>query len=81
MILRIIGHAFIILSAFLLGAKYGGLTGAVGLALADILVLCGFKRFRVAPPVKTGIAVMKRENKAFSNIFLLFINKNILLNA
>lgn len=32
-----IGHAFIILSAFLLGAKYGGLTGAVGLSLADIL--------------------------------------------
>ena len=32
-----IGHAFIILSAFLLGAKYGGLTGAVGLALADVL--------------------------------------------
>lgn len=32
-----IGHAFILLSAFLLGAKYGGLTGAVGLSLADIL--------------------------------------------
>lgn len=32
-----IGHAFIILSAFLLGAKYGGLTGAIGLSLADIL--------------------------------------------
>lgn len=32
-----IGHAFIILSAFLFGAKYGGLTGAVGLSLADIL--------------------------------------------
>ena len=32
-----IGHAFIILSAFLLGAKFGGLTGAVGLSLADIL--------------------------------------------
>lgn len=32
-----IGHTFILLSGFLLGAKYGGLTGAVGLALADIL--------------------------------------------
>jgi uncharacterized membrane protein len=32
-----IGHAFIILSALLLGAKYGGLTGAVGLSLADVL--------------------------------------------
>lgn len=32
-----IGHAFIILSALLLGAKYGGLTGAIGLTLADIL--------------------------------------------
>ncbi|MCE5286696.1 MAG: ECF transporter S component [Pelosinus sp.] len=32
-----IGHAFILLSAFLLGAKYGGLTGAIGLSLADIL--------------------------------------------
>lgn len=32
-----IGHAFILLSAYLLGAKYGGLTGAVGLSLADIL--------------------------------------------
>ena len=32
-----IGHAFIILSAMLLGAKYGGLAGAVGLSLADIL--------------------------------------------
>ena len=32
-----IGHAFIILSAVLLGVKYGALTGAVGLSLADIL--------------------------------------------
>lgn len=32
-----IGHAFILLSAFLLGAKYGGLSGAVGLTLADVL--------------------------------------------
>lgn len=32
-----IGHAFIILSAFILGAKYGGLTGAIGLSLADLL--------------------------------------------
>lgn len=32
-----IGHAFILLSAFLFGAKYGGLTGAVGLTLADVL--------------------------------------------
>ena len=32
-----IGHAFIILSAFLVGAKYGGLTGAIGLSLADLL--------------------------------------------
>ena len=32
-----VGHAFIILSAILLGAKYGALTGALGLSLADIL--------------------------------------------
>lgn len=32
-----IGHTFILLSAFLFGAKYGGLTGAVGLSLADVL--------------------------------------------
>lgn len=32
-----IGHAFIILAALVLGAKYGALTGAVGLSLADIL--------------------------------------------
>lgn len=32
-----IGHTFIILSAFFLGAKYGGLTGAIGLSLADVL--------------------------------------------
>lgn len=32
-----IGHAFIILSALLLGTKYGALTGAIGLTLADIL--------------------------------------------
>ncbi|MGM9580264.1 MAG: ECF transporter S component [Anaerovibrio sp.] len=33
-----IGAAFIMLSSFLLGAKYGGLTGAIGLTLGDILV-------------------------------------------
>ncbi len=33
-----IGSAFIMLSAFLLGAKYGGLTGAIGLTIGDILV-------------------------------------------
>lgn len=32
-----IGHAFIILSALVLNAKYGALTGAIGLSLADIL--------------------------------------------
>ena len=32
-----IGHTFIILSALLLGAKYGALSGAIGLTLADIL--------------------------------------------
>ena len=32
-----IGHAFILLSAVLLGAKYGALSGAVGLTLADVL--------------------------------------------
>lgn len=32
-----IGHAFIILAALVLGARYGALTGAVGLSLADIL--------------------------------------------
>lgn len=32
-----IGHAFIILSALIVGGKYGALTGAVGLTLADIL--------------------------------------------
>lgn len=31
------GHAFIILAALVLGARYGALTGAVGLSLADIL--------------------------------------------
>ncbi|MFQ9936155.1 MAG: ECF transporter S component [Phascolarctobacterium faecium] len=33
------GHAFILLSALILGAKYGALTGAIGLSLADILAL------------------------------------------
>ena len=33
-----VGAAFIMLSAFLLGGKYGGLTGAIGLTLGDILV-------------------------------------------
>lgn len=33
-----IGSAFIMLSAFLLGSKYGGLTGAIGLTIGDILV-------------------------------------------
>lgn len=32
-----IGHTFIILAAVILGAKYGALTGAVGLSLADFL--------------------------------------------
>lgn len=32
-----VGHAFILLSALFLGVKYGALTGAVGLSLADIL--------------------------------------------
>lgn len=32
-----IGHAFILLSAFFLGGKYGGLTGAIGLSIADFL--------------------------------------------
>ncbi|MEG1727585.1 MAG: ECF transporter S component [Acidaminococcaceae bacterium] len=32
-----IGHSFIILSALLLGTKYGALTGAIGLTIADIL--------------------------------------------
>lgn len=32
-----VGHAFILLSALLLGAKYGALSGAIGLALADLL--------------------------------------------
>ena len=32
-----IGHAFIMLAALLLGSKYGGLAGAIGLTLADIL--------------------------------------------
>ena len=32
-----IGHAFILLSAVLLGARYGALSGAVGLTLADVL--------------------------------------------
>lgn len=32
-----IGHAFIILSALVLGAKYGALSGAIGLTLADVL--------------------------------------------
>lgn len=32
-----VGHTFIMLSALFLGAKYGALSGAVGLTLADIL--------------------------------------------
>ena len=32
-----VGHAFILLSALVLGAKYGALSGAIGLALADLL--------------------------------------------
>lgn len=32
-----IGHAFILLTGFLLGGKYGGMAGAVGLCLADVL--------------------------------------------
>jgi uncharacterized membrane protein len=32
-----VGSAFIMLSAWLLGSKYGGLTGAVGLTLGDLL--------------------------------------------
>ena len=32
-----VGHAFILLSALVLGAKYGALSGAVGLTLADLL--------------------------------------------
>lgn len=32
-----IGHTFIILAAVVLGSKYGALTGAVGLSLADFL--------------------------------------------
>ena len=32
-----IGHAFIILSALVVGAKYGALSGAIGLTLADVL--------------------------------------------
>lgn len=33
-----IGAAFILLSAFLLGPRWGGLTGAIGLSLGDVLV-------------------------------------------
>ncbi len=32
-----VGHAFILLSALLLGPKYGALSGAIGLTLADVL--------------------------------------------
>ena len=32
-----IGHAFLILSALVVGARYGALSGAVGLTLADVL--------------------------------------------
>lgn len=32
-----VGYTFIILAALMLGPKYGGLTGAVGLTLADVL--------------------------------------------
>ncbi len=35
-----VGHAFILLSALVLGAKYGALSGAIGLALADLLAGC-----------------------------------------
>ena len=33
-----VGSAFVMLSAFILGPRYGALTGAVGLTLGDILV-------------------------------------------
>lgn len=32
-----IGNAFVVLSAYLLGGVYGGLSGAVGLSIADIV--------------------------------------------
>ena len=32
-----VGSAFIMLSAFILGSRYGGLTGAVGLTIGDLL--------------------------------------------
>lgn len=32
-----VGSAFIMLSAFMLGSRYGGLTGAVGLTIGDLL--------------------------------------------
>lgn len=32
-----IGNAFVVLSAYLLGGVYGGLSGAVGLSIADII--------------------------------------------
>ena len=32
-----VGHAFILLAAILLGPKYGALSGAIGLTLADVL--------------------------------------------
>lgn len=33
-----VGASFILLSSFLLGAKYGGLSGAIGLTIGDVLV-------------------------------------------
>lgn len=42
-----IGHAFIILSALVLGTKYGALSGAIGLTLAD--VLAGYTTSRRRP--------------------------------
>ena len=58
-----IGHAFILLSALILGAKYGALTGAIGLSLADILA--GYTT-SAPPKFLLGLAVAFIAHKVFN---------------
>ena len=88
-----IGHAFIILSSLLLGAKYGALSGAIGLTLADILA--GYTTS--APPTFVakfilGLAVAfvahkiyhlttEKDNKKISRIVLIAAIVGSLVNV
>lgn len=62
-----IGHTFIILSAILLGAKFGALTGAVGLSLADILA--GY--VTSAPPTFLAKFILVPQQRFLRDSFLL----------